>query len=55
MKSLDIEKSNITIRNFPETVSQIRKKYKIKDGSDAYLFFTTDLYGKKIIILSSKA
>lgn len=34
-------KANITTRNFPETVSQIRKKTKIKDGGSQYLFFTT--------------
>lgn len=34
-------KANITTRNFPETVAQIRKKTKIKDGGSKYLFFTT--------------
>lgn len=33
-------RANVTVRNFPESVSQIRKKYKIKDGGDVYLFFT---------------
>ncbi len=35
------KKANITTRNFPETVAQIRKKTKIKDGGSKYLFFTT--------------
>ena len=34
-------KANITIRNFPKTVDQIRKETKIKDGGNSYLFFTT--------------
>lgn len=40
-KYLKENKANITTRNFPETVSQIRKKTKIKDGGSQYLFFTT--------------
>ncbi|MGB5499551.1 MAG: class I SAM-dependent methyltransferase [Maribacter sp.] len=34
-------KANITVRNFPESVENIRKRFKIKDGGDDYLFFTT--------------
>ena len=40
-KYLKENKANITTRNFPETVLQIRKKTKIKDGGSQYLFFTT--------------
>jgi 16S rRNA G966 N2-methylase RsmD len=40
-KYLKENKANITTRNFPETVAQIRKKTKIKDGGSQYLFFTT--------------
>ncbi len=54
MKRLGITKANITTRNFPETVQQLRKKYKIKDGGDLYLFFTTDSNATKRIILASK-
>ena len=38
-KILPGSKANITVRNFPETVAKIRKKTKIKDGGDQYLFF----------------
>ncbi len=34
-------KANITTRNFPESVATIRKKWRVKDGGDRYLFFTT--------------
>lgn len=54
LKNLDIDKANITTRNFPETVKQLRTKFKIKDGGDNYLFFTTDLNDNKIVIISSK-
>lgn len=49
LKEAGIEKANVTTRNFPETVSQIRKKFMIKDGGDLYLFFTTDNDDKKVI------
>ncbi len=52
MKSfLENKKSNITTRNFPETVESIRKKWKIKDGGDLYTFFTTDVNNSKIVLL----
>jgi hypothetical protein len=53
-KSLKIKKANITTRNFPESVSTIRKKFKISDGGDDYLFFTTSENGQKIILVCSK-
>ena len=49
-----IDKANITTRNFSESVSQLRKKLKIKDGGDIYLFFTTDLNANKIVLICAK-
>ena len=54
LKKLGIKKANITTRNFPERVENLRKKLKIKDGGDIYLFFTTDLNNQKIILLTKK-
>lgn len=48
------KKANITTRNFPKTVQQLRKELKIKDGGQDYLFFTTDLNNQFICILSRK-
>ena len=50
-----ISKANVTTRNFPISVGEIRKKLKIKDGGDIYLFFTTDLNNIKIILVCIKA
>ncbi len=47
-------KANITIRNFPLSVAQIRAKTKLKDGGNNYLFFTTNLNGKHIVLLCAK-
>ncbi len=52
---LRIEKANITIRNFPETVAQIRKKTKLKDGGVNYLFFTTNIDEEKVVVVCKKA
>lgn len=51
---LENKKANITTRNFPETVENIRKKWKIKDGGNLYTFFTTDIKNNKIVLLCTK-
>jgi hypothetical protein len=51
---LENSKYNLTTRNFPETVENIRKKWKIKDGGDSYCFFTTDMNNDKIVLLCNK-
>ena len=53
-KELPSKKVNITTRNFPEKVAQIRKKTKLKDGGDSYLFFTTDCNENKIVLICEK-
>lgn len=53
-KILPGSKANITVRNFPETVEKIRKKSKIKDGGDHYLFFTTNCHNKHVILVCKK-
>ncbi|WP_394749437.1 THUMP-like domain-containing protein [Spongiimicrobium salis] len=50
-----ISKANITTRNFPESVSTLRKKLKIGDGGEVYLFFTKDMHQNHIVIKSAKA
>ena len=53
-KLITSNKANITTRNFPETVAQIRKKTGINEGGNNYLFFTTDLNNKLIVIICEK-
>ena len=36
-----LDKANITVRNFPLTVAELRKRLKLKDGGDTYLLATT--------------
>ncbi|MBC5839170.1 THUMP-like domain-containing protein [Flavobacterium muglaense] len=47
-------KANITTRNFSETVENIRKKWKIKEGGNQYCFFTTDQNNNKIVLICTK-
>lgn len=48
-------KANITVRNFPVEVADIRKQTGIKDGGNIYLFATTLLDGKLTLIETEKA
>lgn len=48
------KKVNITTRNFPDSVENIRKKWKINDGGNDYCFFTTDVNTNKIILICTK-
>lgn len=50
-----LQKANITTRNFPLTVEEIRKRTKLKDGGDIYIFATTLSDEKKVLIFSRKA
>ncbi len=54
MATLKGRKANVTVRNFPETVDVLRKKWKIADGGADYWFFTTDKANRKIVLLCAK-
>ena len=47
-------KANTATRNFPQTVDALRKKWKIKDGGEVYLFFTTNMDNERIVLICSK-
>lgn len=49
-----IEKANIATRNFPLTVAELRKRLKIKDGGDVYIFATTTVEGEHLLLISRK-
>ena len=53
-KKFKSKKANISVRNFPVDVENIRKKLKIKDGGKDYLFFTTNLKEEKIVLVCEK-
>lgn len=54
LKRIRGQKFNITTRNFPETVADLRKKGNIKEGGDDYLFFVTLKDQRKVILFTKK-
>lgn len=48
------KQANITIRNFPSTVAELRKRLKIKEGGSNYLFATTLKDDSHVIIMCKK-
>lgn len=47
-------KANMSVRNFPSSVEELRKKLKLGDGGDFYLFATTFADGQKRLVLGRK-
>lgn len=50
----DVASANITVRNFPMTVAILRKKLKLKDGGDTYIFATTTAGGEHVLVITHK-
>ncbi|RDB04850.1 class I SAM-dependent methyltransferase [Runella aurantiaca] len=48
------EKANLTLRNFPGTTDELRKKLKLKDGGDVYLLATTLANADKRLLVCRK-
>lgn len=51
---LPAKKANITVRNFPQGVQQIRKKLNIREGGEEYVFATTDRDEKPCLLVTKK-
>lgn len=45
------KKANLTVRNFPASVAELRKRLKLAEGGDTYLFATTLANEKKMLII----
>ena len=54
LKVVPEAKANIAARNFPDSIENIRKKLKLKDGGDWYLFAVTLKDGGKNILICKK-
>ena len=50
-----VDKANLTVRNFPASVAELRKKWKLKEGGDVYLFATTLDGDRHVLIKCVKA
>lgn len=49
-----LERANIAVRNFPLSADQLRKKLKMKDGGDVYIFATTMADGEHRLLICRK-
>ena len=49
-----MEKANLTIRNFPSSVADLRKRLKLKEGGEDYVFATTLADESKVMIKCRK-
>lgn len=50
-----ITKANIATRNFPLSVAELRKRLKLKDGSETYIFATTLSDESHVLMITEKA
>ena len=55
LKKIGIEKANLACRNYPQKVDVLKKKLKIQDGGEQYLFATTLVDSKPKLLLCQKA
>ena len=46
--------ANVSVRNFPMTADALRKKLKLKDGGDTYIFGTTTADSRHVLIICEK-
>lgn len=49
-----LKSANISVRNFPLSAEQLRKKLKLKDGGDIYIFATTTQNGSHQLFICRK-
>ena len=47
-------KANLTVRNFPQSVAELRKKLNLREGGDSYILATTLLNGDKRLLITQK-
>ena len=50
-----IAKANIATRNFPLSVAELRKRLKLKDGGETYIFATTLSNESHVLVITEKA
>lgn len=50
----DISQANLTVRNFPATVADLRKRLHLKEGGETYLFATTLNSGEHVLLRCRK-
>jgi len=49
-----LTQANITVRNFPLSVAELRKRLKLNEGGSTYIFATTLATGEKVLVICRK-
>lgn len=49
-----LTQANIAVRNFPLTAAELRRRLKLRDGGDIYLFATTQADGSHVLFACEK-
>lgn len=47
-------RTNITVRNFPLSVAELRRRLRLKDGGECYIFATTAHEGRHVLVMGIK-
>ncbi|MET4073977.1 class I SAM-dependent methyltransferase [Hymenobacter sp. UYCo722] len=47
-------RAHVTTRNFPDSVADFRRRTGIREGGEVYLFATTDLRGRPVVLVCEK-
>jgi hypothetical protein len=48
-----LSQANITVRNFPMSVAELRRRLKLSEGGSTYIFATTLATGEKVLLVCS--
>lgn len=48
------ERANVSVRNFPLSADALRRKLRLKDGGDTYIFGTTTADGRHVLFICTK-
>ena len=51
-QTAELKQANITTRNFPLSVAELRKRLKLSDGGDTYIFATTLANGDHVLLMA---
>ncbi|MCI6551515.1 MAG: hypothetical protein MR450_11780, partial [Prevotella sp.] len=49
-----LSQANVTVRNFPMTVPELRRRLRLRDGGDTYLFAATAVGGLHVLLRCRK-
>lgn len=49
-----LSQANVTVRNFPMTVPELRRRLRLRDGGDTYLFAATAVGGQHVLLRCRK-